>query len=285
MTEPLPPEWDSWCEEVGRLQAVPPLRRNEIATRGPEDKKFLIGDVLLKVPTRLIDPLAEAVGEDPGTLRGYREVAKRFPPAARVAASWSVHRDLKDKPELVRPGLTVREAAVLAGKKPIDSKAAHRRTVGQRADDVRALLADPDVRAVIEAERHLSQEERRARSAARNWTSEMDAQAKALEAELREARNAKSPYEATVKATLDLHKAAQLADAVGMSMNDLEEPERLALALRTLIASATGALEKYEDEVNVVDGEAWEARPEAYGLADSAQRDLPPTGRVVNHNG
>jgi hypothetical protein len=284
MTEPLPPEWDSWCEAVGRLPAVPPLRRNETA-RGPEDKKFLIGDVLVKIPSRLIEAFAEAVGDEPSTLRGYREVAKRFPPEDRKATSWSVHRDLKDRPELVRAGLTVREAALLAGKKPIDSKAAHRRSVGQRADDVRALLADPAVRAVIEAEQHLSASERKARAAARNYTSEMDAQAKALESELREARNAKSPYEATIKATLDLHRAAQLADAIGMSMNDLEAPERLAEALRNLIVAATGALETYEDEVSVVDGEAWEAGSEAYGSADSAQRALPPTGRVVDHIG
>lgn len=258
MTEPLPAEWSSWLEEGARLLAVPPLRRNEISTRGPEDKKFLLGDLLVQVPGRMVETFAAELGVDATTLRSYREVSKKVPPDRRVAAAWSVHRDLKEAPDLLRPGLTVREAAILAGKKPIDSKAAHRRTVGERADDVRALLADPDVRAVIDSERHLSQEERRARAAARNWSSEMDAQAKALESELRDARQAKSPYEATVKATLDLHRAAQLADAVGEVLRDLEQPERLAEALRILIASATAALEKYMSPDNIIDGEAWE---------------------------
>jgi hypothetical protein len=284
MTTPLPAEWDSWREEVARLLSVSPLRRNEISTRGPEDKKFLIGDVLAQVPARLVEALANELSEDASTLRSYREVAKKFPPERRVPAAWSVHRLLKDSPELIRPGLTVRDAAILAGRRPIDSKAVHRRTVEQRADDVRALLADPNVRAVIEAERHMSQEERRARAAARNVTSELDAEAKSLEVELRDARQAKKPYEATVKAVLDLHRAAQLADAVGQLITDLDQPERLAEALRTLISSATTALECYETpDDDVIVGEIWRARPEAYGSADSAQRSLPPMGRVINH--
>lgn len=267
-----------------RLLAVPPLRRNEISTQGTQDKKFLIGDFLCGVPNRFVDALATALGEDPSSFRAYREVANKVPSERRVAAAWSVHRDLKQAPDLLRPGLTVREAGVLAGKKPIDSKAAHRRTVGQRADDARALLADPDVRAVIEGDRHLSHEERKARATARNYTSEMDAQAKILEAELREAKQAKSPYEATVKATLDMHKAAQMADAVGQLIGDLEQPERLAEALRTLIASATAALENYEapDGGQVIEGEVWQDRSVAYGLTESAQRTLPPEGRVVD---
>lgn len=273
-------------EEGARILSVPPLRRSEASTRGPEDKKFQLGDLLNSIPAHLVDDFAQALNQDPAAFRAYRDVAKKVPKNKRVEAAWSVHRDLKDMPQLLTPGLTVREAAILAGKKPIDSKAAHRRSVGQRADDARALLADPDVRAVIEAEQHLTREERKARAAARNITSELDARAKALEAELREAKRAMKPYEATVKAVLDLHKAAQLADAVGQLMNDLDQPERLADALRTLISSASMALEQYEsgDERTIV-GEAWQARPEAYGTAESAQRVLPPAGRVVDHLG
>lgn len=286
MSEPLPPEWSSWLEEGARILAVPPLRRSEASTRGPEDKKFQLGDLLASLPARFHEKFAQELNQDPTAFRAYREVAKKVPAEVRVAAAWSVHRDLKDTPHLLKPGLTVREAAILAGKKPIDSKAAHRRTVGQRADDARALLADADVRAVIEAEQHMSKEEKKARAAARNITSELDAQAKALEAELREARQAKKPYEATVKAVLDLHKAAQLADAVGQLMKDLEQPDRLAEALRTLISSASTALEQYEPpDDHVIDGESWWTRPEAYGTAESAQRALPPTGRVVDHIG
>jgi len=111
----------------------------------------------------------------------------------------------------------------------------------------------------------------------------MAAKQKALEAELRDAKQAKSPYEATVKATLDMHRAAQLADGVGNMMDDLEQPERLVAALRTLIDSATTALEKYEapfDHGLVIKGEVWRDRSAAYGLAESAQRHLPPEGRA-----
>src|SRR4051812_30039875 len=145
MTTPLPAEWDSWLESGARLRALPPLRRSEFATRGPEDKKFALGDFLLTIPAEYVEPLAEALGEDPAKFRNYREVSGKLPPDRRVAAAWTVHRDLRDSPQLLRAGLTVREAAVLAGKKPIDSPATHRWTVGQQADKVREMLADPDV--------------------------------------------------------------------------------------------------------------------------------------------
>src|SRR5664279_3940937 len=103
MSTPLPAEWGSWLEVGARLLDVPPLRRNETSTRGPQDKKFALGDFLLQVPTRYVDELAAALGEDRGTFRSYRDVAKKVPPERRVAAAWSVHRDLKEKPELLRP--------------------------------------------------------------------------------------------------------------------------------------------------------------------------------------
>jgi len=280
MTRPLAVEWDSWIEEGARLLAVPPLRRRVVSTRGPEDKKFALGDFLLSLPVEYVDRLAAALGQEPSTFRAYRDVADKVSPERRVAAAWSAHRDLKDRPELLEPGMTVRQAARLAGKKPIDSKASHRETVGEKAEKVRQLLSDPDVAAVIESERHISKEERRARHAARNFTSEMAAKAKQLEAELREARHAKSPYEATVKALLDMHRAAQLADGVGEMAAHLDQPERLVAAMRTLISSATGALEKFkvDDDRTVIDAEVWQVRSEAYGSAESAQRSLPADG-------
>jgi predicted deacylase len=132
---------------------------------------------------------------------------------------------------------------VLAGKKPIDNRAVHRVTVGEKADRVRELLSDPDIAAVIDSERVLSRDERRAQRAARNFTSEAAARAKLLEAELREARLAKSPYEATVRILLDLHKGAQVADGVADLAEQLDQPERVADALRALITSATTAPE------------------------------------------
>lgn len=270
-------------EEGARLLAVPPLRRSETATRAAEDKKFLLGDFLLQVPVRYVDALAEALGQEASAFRSYRDVAEKIPPGSRVAASWAVHRQLKDSPELLRDGLTVREAAIASGKNPIDSKAAHRRSVGEKADEVRMLLSDPAVAAVIEAEATMSKEERKARQAARNMASEMAAREKQLEAELKAAKSAKSSFEATVHSELELFRAAQLAEAVGSSITDLEQPERLAEALKTLISSATEALEKFVpvDDPRVIDGEVWRDRSEAYGLPDSAQRITSLAGRTV----
>src|SRR4051794_14180036 len=101
MSEPLPPEWSAWLETGARLVALPPLRRSEVSTRGPEDRKFAIGDFLLNIPARFVEPLAEALGEDPGQFRSYREVAGKVPAERRVAASWSVHRNLKDSLHLL----------------------------------------------------------------------------------------------------------------------------------------------------------------------------------------
>ncbi len=289
MTSPLPAEWDSWVERLGRLLAAPSLRRSEVTTRGHQDKKFAVGDFLLTVPSQWIDRLAETLGEEPSTFRVYREVAQKIPSEQRVAAAWTVHRDLRERPDLLRPGLTVRKAAELMGKRPIDSKPAHRQTVGERADRVRALLADSEVAAVIEAEKHLSKEERKARMAARNYTSELQATAKLLDKELKEAQQAKSPYEATVKALLELHKATQIVDGLRELARDMEEPERITSAIVGLISSATEALESFDeivfDHERVVDGEMWQVRPEAYGKAESAQRSLPSMGRIVDHNG
>lgn len=289
MAPPLPQEWDTWREEAARLAAAPPLRRSEVTTQGSKDCKFALGDFLRSVPSQWVDRLAEALGQEPSAFRSYREVADRFPPEARVASSWTVHRDLRNQPSLLRPGLTVRKAAELLGKRPIDSKPSHRQTIGERADQVRALLADPEVAAVIEAEKHLSKEERKARMAARNYASELQATAKLLDKELKEAQQARSPFEATVKALLELHKATQIVDGLRELAGDMEEPGRITSAIIALIGSATEALETFDaivfDGTRVVDGEVWQARPEAYGSAESAQRSLPPTGRVIDQTG
>jgi hypothetical protein len=138
MSDARPPEWQSWLEEGARLIAVPPLRRNEKATRGPEDPKFLLGDFLCSVPPQYIDALAEALQAEPTQFRSYREVAEKIPQNRRVAAAWGVHRELKNQPEKLRPGLTIREAAALLGKS-IDSKADHNLTVADRVEGAQIL--------------------------------------------------------------------------------------------------------------------------------------------------
>jgi hypothetical protein len=143
---------------------------------------------------------------------------------------WEYLDIIEHYPEKLRDGLTIREAPTLLGKS-IDSRADHNLTVAERVEKVHRFLDDPEVYAVIEDEISQSREDRRARHRARIVHSELAARQKAIEAELREMREAKSPFEATVKAELDLLRAAQLAHAVGELISDLPQQDRLAYAL------------------------------------------------------
>ena len=145
MSTPLPPEWSTWVEEGARLLAAPPLRRSEQVARGPEDPKFAIGDFLATIPGPYVELLAEHLGRDAAQFRVYREVAEKIPSDQRVKASWTVHRDLRERPDLLSDALTVRAAAALLGKKPIDSKADRRLSLEERAAKVRDALADEEV--------------------------------------------------------------------------------------------------------------------------------------------
>jgi len=286
MTTPLPPEWDWWLEAGGRLLAAPPLRRNEQSTRGPNDPKFALGDFLLGVPAELVDRLAEALQTSPGQFRTYRDVADKLRPDRRVAASWTVHRDLRELPELLQDGLTVRAAAALMGKQPIDSKPDRSLSLEERAAKVRAGLADPDVYALIDNELAQGRTERQLRQRARQVHSEHTHRGRELEAELRELRAAKSPFEATVKAELEVNKAMQLVEAISQSLDDLPQPDRLLDSLTELntIVAAVLLAQRGGDETDppiVIEGEVWQTRPVRAALASSNQRDLPREGRTV----
>lgn len=258
-----PGRWSQWVSEGARLLAVPPLRRSEQASRGPDDPKFELGDFLTQVPECYVETLAESCGTEPSKFRIYREVAELVPPGARVKASWTVHRDLRRQPDLLRDGLTVREAAQLLGKQPIDSKADRRLTLEERAARVRAALADRDVFELIDGELGASRVERQVRNRARQVHTEYGKRARDLEAEVRRLRDAKSPFEATVKAELEINRALQLVEAVGASIDDLPEHDRLLRALDELNTVIAAVLLKHRGEnvslgdVIIVDGEVW----------------------------
>lgn len=285
MDDQRPPEWARWVGEVARLTAAPPLRRGEQSSRGPEDPKFQLGDFLLRVPEQYVEMLAIEQDLDPAQLRIYREVAAKVPPERRVRASWTVHRDLRDRLDLLRDGLTVRQAAAAAGKRPIDSKADRRLSVEDRAAKVRAFLADPDVYAVIEQEMARTRQERRVRHGARLVHEDLAKQEKLLQTELRERREARSPLEATLKAQLDLLRAAQLVHAIGETLVDLPEFTRLIDALAELREQVDRVLAQcapHDDSVVVIDAEVWQDRTARAAIAGSAQRPLPQTGRIID---
>lgn len=287
MSTPLPPEWSNWVEEGARLLAAPPLRRSEQVARGPEDPKFALGDFLATIPAQYAELLAEHLDRDPAQFRVYREVAEKIPPDRRVAASWTVHRDLRERPDLLADGLTVRNAAALLGKKPIDSKADRRLTLEERAARVREALADQDVYAVIEAELTKNRVDRSARKLANRIVSEHSQRKRDLENELRALRSAMSPLEATVKAELRVNEAAQLVEAIAQSVDDLPEPERVITALAELNVVITKFLldrdpTSADDAPVVIDAdEVWQSRSARAALAGSNQRDLPREGRTV----
>jgi hypothetical protein len=288
MTSPLPAEWGHWVQEVSRLLAAPPLRRSEKSSRGPQDPKFALGDFLLGIPSQFVDLLADAVHAEVGQLRTARDVADKIPPERRVAASWTVHRDLRNHPELLVDGLTVRDAAAAAGKDPIDAKSERNQTVEERAKTVRNGLADPEVYALIDTEMANNRAERQLRHRARQVLSEHQKRGRELEAEVRALREAKSPFEATVKAELEINKAMQLVEAIAQTIDGLPQPERLLAALDELNAAVAGLLLEHrpsaslEDGPIVIEGETWQPRSARAALiAGSHQRDLPGEGRTV----
>ncbi len=172
------------------------------------------------------------------------------------------------------------------GKQPIDSKPDRRLPLNERAAKVRAGLADPDVYALIDNELAQSRTERQLRQRARQVHSEHTQRSRELEAEIRDLRAAKSPFEATVKAELEVNKAMQLVEAIGQSLDDLPQPDRLLDALTELnTVIATVLLAKQTgDETEapiIIEGEVWRARFARAALASSNQRDLSREGRTV----
>lgn len=219
--------WDRWLERGRALLGAPSLSRKEKAQRGPEDPKWKLGDLLLEIPEHLVDRFALLLGEEKGALHRLREVAQKWPAEQRVCASWSAHRDLKDHPErfsLIRPGMSVREAAEAAGKKPIDAKPRTRMTPEERATEVIALLADKSVNDLVIAELMERKEVRRKLRAARAAADERSAEYKEARRRLHEAQSAKSPDRAFLEVVFRMQETAEYLQAVLDAAMDEEAP-------------------------------------------------------------
>ena len=138
--------------ESGRsIMAAPRLSRAEQVTRGPEDFKFTLGDLLANgddLDDERLNELAEQIGFNltGQNLKSYREVARAWPPEQRVAASWTVHRTLKKMPdrfERIEPSMTLREAQVVTGKTPADTEHPSRWDSQRRVEFLITQLQDP----------------------------------------------------------------------------------------------------------------------------------------------
>ncbi len=249
-----------WQDRLRRLHVLvdaPELSRAEKSKSGPADPKWAIGDLLTEVPDHLLGRVAGELGETESELRRYRDVAAAWPSEYRVAASWSTHRDLKDLPvprryETIRPGMTVREAAVLAGKKPIDAKPVHRLSLEERADHVVGLLMDKQLNEQVLKKLEDRRAARRTRRAARMANDERSAEFKEAMRSLRQAQATKSPEVAFLEVVFKLQESAEYVRAVLTAATDSEArvplvPEHrkpdLICAIETLVDVGHEALD------------------------------------------
>lgn len=209
--------WDSLVERGRALLGAPPLGRASKATAGPSDPKWALGDLLAHVPDSLLARYAVEIGANEGELRRLRDVAAKWPATRRVAASWSAHRDLKDHAErfsLIRPGMTVREAAEAAGKQPIDAKPITRMKLDEKAALVVTLLMDKNVNDLVSAKLAERGAARRTQRAARMASDERSAEYKNAMRALRQAQSTKSPEVAFLEVIFKIQEAAEYVRAV-----------------------------------------------------------------------
>ena len=275
--------WQDRLQTLRVLLEAPALSRAEKAKSGPSDPKWAVGDLLREVPDHLLGRVASELGVSESELRRYRDVAAAWPPEHRVAASWSAHRDLKDLPvarryDAIRPGMTVRQAAEVAGKKPIDAKPVHRMTLEGRADHVVGLLMDKQLNELVIKKLEDRRAVRRTRRAAQMAADERSAEFKEAMRSLRQAQAVKSPEVAFLEVVFKLQEAAEYVRAVLVAALDTEAsaplvPEHrkpdLICAIETLVGVGYDALDTLKSaprakgpKGTVIDVDVAKPRPE-----------------------
>ncbi|MBA2706870.1 MAG: hypothetical protein H0U59_03590 [Gemmatimonadaceae bacterium] len=294
-----------WLERGRALLASPPLSRADKSKNGLADPKWGLGDLLLEVPEPLVARVAGELGKSESEFRRYREVASRWPADRRVQASWSAHRDLKDHDdrfELIHPDMTVREAALAAGKKPIDAKPVTRMTEDEQADLAISLLLNKRINDRVATKLTERNDARRVLRAQRSAENERSAEYKDAMRALREAQAAKSPELAFIEVTFKIQEATEYLRAVWSAavddtpgMPSLVPPHRkpeLIMAIKNIASvaeQAVAALDEVPDAgtrfTDVIDVEVAKPRPQLLeqtiespqtsNTADGAARDLP----------
>jgi hypothetical protein len=192
---------------------------------GPLDEKFALGDLICEVGDEELDELAREIGHNltSANLRSYREVARAWPPEKRVAASWTVHRTLKNavnRFELIAPGMTLRQAQIATGKNPADTEHPSRWGLDRLVPFIITELLDARVSKAVRAELETRKGARAARTAARMVDEERSAEYREALRVLREARDAKSPERAVYEVIFKLRDAREYVRAVAKASDD-----------------------------------------------------------------
>jgi hypothetical protein len=236
---------DTAVERAHTILSAPALHRSEKASRGREDPKFLVGDLLVEADLSSADTaaLAQALDVAEHQVKTYHGVAKAWPLERRVAASWSTHRELKDHPDrfdIIEPGMTLRRAREMIGKAPSDIDHPSRWSLERRVTSVVTWLLEPEVESQVREQLQEKRKARRARAAARMAAEERSAEAREALRELRDLHEAKSPERAALEAvaklrlSVDYVRAIEVASASAEAFLPAHRIPDLVRALRDL---------------------------------------------------
>lgn len=232
-------------EEVGRALALPALPRNR-KTDIWNDSKVIIGDLLIQVPPEDRKAFFRMVAErwpitTPERLQSYVHWAELIPPSERtVPASWATYRELSRltparRRELIRPGMTIRQAVAIQGKEFADQKADKGQDARDKADRILKLLEDPEARELVLNDVEFSERARRSiKAAARKLVKEQQAARRVIEERIRQAQaDADRSY---WRRHLHLVEEISQVNAIAKmhrARGEIEDPE-LATVLRNL---------------------------------------------------
>jgi hypothetical protein len=211
--------------------SAPPLRRSE-KNRPGADPKWAIGDALLAAPAEQRDAVADEVGIDKADGRSYWRTAEAWPPHTRTtAASWSTYRELAplgDRFAIIRPGMTMRDAALVRTGKPLDRRATHKLSDEQVIDDVVRLMLSPRRRSVVPLILQRLNSSKEGRKAARDRRStsalrRLDDEIRLVQKEVRRRQGEKSPALRFMESRRRLLDTEVNVEEVALLFNDPDE--------------------------------------------------------------
>jgi hypothetical protein len=219
-------DWTQLVESGRAIMEAPPrLSRAQRVLLGPEDEKFALGDLLCGVEEGQFGQLADEIGHNltAANLKSYRDVAQAWPPEQRAAASWTVHRTLKNMPNrfgVIKPGMTLREAQVATGKNPADTEHPSRWSQERRVLFVTTELQDAAISKAVREELEGRKSARAAKAAVKMAEEDRSAEYREALRELREARDAKHPERASYEVIFKLRDSREYVRAVGKMSSD-----------------------------------------------------------------